>query len=682
MPEWDDENKCYGESGFNFRPLLNEDKTVIFDLGALGNQATNIISLLLLSRLWDIAQLETRRSATLGGNDEGFVDDDTVIGCVVEEAKRIANSDIVEDLLSEGREFGLCLGLVMQFPEQVDSAGGAEGGDSAYEEIMTNVRTKILGEDVLAQDLAELLETDQVDADEFRRRLKQLPDGEWIVKLPEAGFLKEKPKPFSIQSLEQPPGHSGGKAPLSEAERQALIKNEAPKMRQRVAQKYCVRHPPDAVSEDNSTESQSGGDQPESEARGESDNNSEPAVDTDTSEPESSSQDSSQDSKGGNASWNTQDMLDENLKDGGGGASETGHNGESGESPIDAPSAGSNKQQHTDRSESAKSEGESGVPDRIDMNPEVDMSGRGTDQDDVSPSGEVTDSASDAEREQHSKPQGAGRAVADSGAVETDEVTGDAESVETSSPFEEGFTPHVDPETVPSLDGVGMREMQFLKLCIDAMNGRVDGYSLTSPMSELPVDRQQINIDRLVEEGLIERHTMAHRVTYYTVADGVRDALGETYVSGNKRGDLGEKAPHRVGVAWFEEYLQDQPGVLDTARYYEIDSGERYDVAGFAFGNELVTVGEVEMVSNNHSAILSDYDSLADTEAAAHWIFKGGDEMQEILKLIFDKRNIDFPVRENRLNRLGSVRGGLDEQTVPGISAVHTLQSLKREGGI
>jgi DNA helicase HerA-like ATPase len=233
LPDWDINKgglRGGGESdGFHFYNILDKDVTIIFDIGDLNKQMKRGMSLLILSYLWSATKMETRGS---GGQPER--PDDYVIGCIVEEAKELSEADLLTDFLAWGREFGICLGLLMQFPQQMQ---GEELG-AVYDEIIQNTGTKIFGKLENADEVADLLSHDELTSEEVQNRLSFLSSGEWLVKLKEPEFFQTLPVPFSVKSMKPPAGHPEGDG-LSRQQQKRFGK-EYERMLSSVQNKYCV----------------------------------------------------------------------------------------------------------------------------------------------------------------------------------------------------------------------------------------------------------------------------------------------------------------------------------------------------------------------------------------------------------------------------------------------------------
>jgi len=174
----------YVDNRFDFREFLDEDATIIFDLGDLRPEAQRAITLLLLSNLWDAVQVRRR---------DGQTDYEKLTNLIIEEAAPVASTKLVsEQLLPQGRSFGLSMGLVMQFPEQVRNRN-----ERAYDEVLNNIKTKLIGNISIERDLAESLAHEDLSPTELRNRINTLPSGEWIAQLPSPSFGETGPAPFS-----------------------------------------------------------------------------------------------------------------------------------------------------------------------------------------------------------------------------------------------------------------------------------------------------------------------------------------------------------------------------------------------------------------------------------------------------------------------------------------------------
>jgi hypothetical protein len=195
------------QPSFDLRRVLDEDAVVILDTGGVRAGSQRSLALVLLSALW--TALRRRRRAADG-------DDLPLVNLYLEEAADLAVSDLVSELLARSRGFGLSVTLAMQFPAQL-----READSQAYAELMNNVSTVVTGNVAVDTNLQQRLATDDMPPEDVGNRLRALSRGEWLASLP-APFAETEPRPFVLESLDLPPGHPDGDAPLSDARRAAF----------------------------------------------------------------------------------------------------------------------------------------------------------------------------------------------------------------------------------------------------------------------------------------------------------------------------------------------------------------------------------------------------------------------------------------------------------------------------
>jgi len=229
VPEQNDAG-VYVDNRFDFREFLDEDATIIFDLGDLRPEAQRAITLLLLSNLWDAVQVRRR---------DGQTDYEKLTNLIIEEAAPVASTKLVsEQLLPQGRSFGLSMGLVMQFPEQVRNRN-----ERAYDEVLNNIKTKLIGNISIERDLAESLAHEDLSPTELRNRINTLPSGEWIAQLPSPSFGETGPPPFSLKPLPIAPGHPESDQPLTEPQEDHFDSVSRPRMVERTQTQYGLTEP-------------------------------------------------------------------------------------------------------------------------------------------------------------------------------------------------------------------------------------------------------------------------------------------------------------------------------------------------------------------------------------------------------------------------------------------------------
>ncbi|WP_148294593.1 ATP-binding protein, partial [Halarchaeum acidiphilum] len=229
----------YVENHFDFRKFLDEDVTILLDLGDLRPEAQQAVTLLLLSNLWDAVQVRRR---------DGQTDYEKLTNLIIEEAAPVASTRLVsEQLLPQGRSFGLSMGLVMQFPGQVRNRS-----ERAYDEVLNNIKTKLIGNISMEHDLAESLAHEDLSPTDLRNRVNTLPSGEWIAQLPSPAFGETGPSPFSMKPLPISAGHPESDNPLTEMEASQFESVTLPQIVERTQRQYGLSaEQADAAVDDN-----------------------------------------------------------------------------------------------------------------------------------------------------------------------------------------------------------------------------------------------------------------------------------------------------------------------------------------------------------------------------------------------------------------------------------------------
>ena len=181
------------------KEVFNSNKVILIDTGNIQGESSKMFTVLFLSHLWSSAKsLYTPEK------------DNYCANVIIEESAPIARSDIVvESLLPQGRKFGLSLGLIMQYPEQV-LGSDPDANQTAYSELLNNVKTKLIGNISIDDDLSESLFHEDLDSEQIKDRISGLVDGEWVCELPSTEFLGDKAEILTMEALPVPPGHSGG----------------------------------------------------------------------------------------------------------------------------------------------------------------------------------------------------------------------------------------------------------------------------------------------------------------------------------------------------------------------------------------------------------------------------------------------------------------------------------------
>jgi hypothetical protein len=245
-----------------------------------------------------------------------------------------------------------------------------------------------------------------------------------------------------------------------------------------------------------------------------------------------------------------------------------------------------------------------------------------------------------------------------------------------------------DPETIDESDSHHYRKARnrpllsgheevFVHRVLAAMNGDLEGYDFPESMSRIDDSVPEADPAAIVENGHLKKHTICRR-TFYTVTEKGRAYIDKTLSTGPGEGDIGEETPHKVGVALFELWLEQQPRIDGTATYHEHDKSV-YDVVGVA-GGERTVIAEVETPSNNHESVLDDYEKLGADDAKAVWVVPN---RRTLLDLV-------FPILENRgklheapsgrdANSMCNLREWVTERSLPGMATVYTFREVFSE---
>ncbi|HKJ59617.1 MAG TPA: hypothetical protein VKA37_10320, partial [Halobacteriales archaeon] len=195
------------DPSFDFGDVIDSDSVVVFDFGGMEASAKRTLTLVLLSALWRALKARDERRADV---------DHPVVNVFLDEAAAVADTELVDTLLSQGRSFGLSIAMGLQFPGQLKSADA-----ETYYEALNETATFLVGRVAVDDDVEKVFATEALPASEVDRRLTNLGAGEWLVRLG-AEFGDETPQPFLARSLPAPPGHAASATPLTASEQRAF----------------------------------------------------------------------------------------------------------------------------------------------------------------------------------------------------------------------------------------------------------------------------------------------------------------------------------------------------------------------------------------------------------------------------------------------------------------------------
>ena len=209
----------------SFQELLESDKQVLFDLGGLRDSSADTVTGIFMITLF----------TALKNHDMSEKPDDYLVNLQIDEAAKVVVSEPMREFLQEGREFRLCLGMMTQFPEQIK----LEGNQTVFKNVLNNVRTTLAGNVPFDEELAEAFSHEDMDAQEAKYRLRNMADGEWMIKTLDPGWGEGHPPPFSIRTMAIPAGHPESDEPLT-AEQENEFQEIVKRVREKAANEYGV----------------------------------------------------------------------------------------------------------------------------------------------------------------------------------------------------------------------------------------------------------------------------------------------------------------------------------------------------------------------------------------------------------------------------------------------------------
>ncbi|MCU4719585.1 ATP-binding protein [Halapricum hydrolyticum] len=567
VPEQGDDGE-YVDNRFDFREFLDEDATILFDLGDLRPEAQRAITLLLLSNLWDAVQVRRR---------DGKTDYEKLTNLIIEEAAPVASTKLVsEQLLPQGRSFGLSMGLVMQFPEQVRNRS-----ERAYNEVLNNIKTKLIGNISIERDLAESLAHEDLSPTDLRNRINTLPSGEWIAQLPSPSFGETGPAPFSVKPLPIAVGHPESDEPLSIEQEDHFETVALPRLSERTQTQYGLA---EATSE---------------------------------SEP------------GDTEGWGSRSMDERSTYT-------------ESDSPVDTTQSSFIGQATSGSAADEENEG--------------NERNEGEDRDTINP------------------------LFGDPESTESEELVGEEEETvvdeNRSLPVQAGGVTVPDDEL--RRRGLTHDDVRFLTRILDVMNGDAPNHGLLDSMSAFKNDFDDLDVQRLVDQDLLEEGRACGR-KYYTVLPAGRELLGQKLKVGPGQGDVGEKTPHKVGVKLLKLWLDSRDDVAQVESYYEYDEETVFDVAGFDADGELVWVGEAELASNNKHAPVDDYDKQSAVDANAVWAFNRRETAVEVLDCLSEANRIESSVSGRAARSFSDIREAVESFDATGLTTIRSFNKLDQE---
>ncbi|AXG11958.1 helicase HerA domain-containing protein [Haloplanus rubicundus] len=626
VPEWDDEKGCYADQSpmFDIQDILASNKVVIIDTGDLRPASSDLFTFLLLDYIWSGARLRHRVG------DTPPVEDGYVINIIIDEAAAMLQSELVrDDMIPDGREFGLSLEFIIHFAEQVKS----DALDvSSYKEILRNINTKLIGKLAVDDELLMTLFHEGIEDEELVDRITSFPRGKWIAQLPDTGFMTDIPEIVTMKPVDIPEGHSKSDDPVFDktVSKQGYVFSEIKAEITRATRRdYCLLPGSNtgASGEQLSTQHRRG----INGSQNDSQDDFEVGVPGDNEDGESGHKQtkSNPQTQLGTGRPDTPDTR---------GRPRSGRHDDQAESEASRVSADDLESGHPPREATDESETDGGVPqagekkDR-DLGDRVDnfLYG-GVDPDAEDPS-ENNEAHSDEER-----------------GITVD----NADSPNASDTPDESATESVDEkdgETQTAItENLTVEERHFLAAIVTTVNGNHPAYDVVDSMERIKSQFDEVDEEKLIDLGYLEKQTESLRVYYTVTRDGQR-ACGAKVATGEDQGDVNEKTYHKVMVEAFARSLARDPNnQYFVKRYVPLHGTDvKPDAVGYD-GEDPVVIGEA--VSNIHpSLIVKHYDDFNRFDVEKRiWIVPNLSVAWDIVRALANAGRIDElpPKRNNR----------------------------------
>ncbi|WP_254824937.1 ATP-binding protein [Haloglomus halophilum] len=635
VPEWDDENGCYAYQSpmFDIQDILASKRVILIDTGDLRPASSNLFTFLLLDYIWSGARLRHRVGKTPP------VSEDYVINLIIDEAAPLLQSELVrDDMIPDGREFGLALEVIVHFAEQVKS----DALDvSSYKEILRNINTKLIGKLAVDDELVMTLFHEGIDDEELIDRITSLPRGEWVAQLPDTGFMTDIPELVTLLPVDIPAGHSNSSDPVtgdSVSPYGERFTDVDSKKARHTRDDYCLIPGSNTVPSNEQLSTASPYDVPPGDReRGygqivgdDEDTGSQTTINPDTAF--------------GNRDWkqpqnDLQTRPNQPSNEGGRPHHSGGHiiSADDPEDDFDSrgtESAGNGGNQGGTTAEPSVEESDSNLGDRIN-----DFLYNGRDPT-VSSEGETADS----------HPTTMGETYLGDEASQSDDDT------TSSAPTKQRDT---------QVGGVGsdrgenltVQDRQFLAAIVMTVNGRHPRFDITETMERINSQFPEVDVENLIELGYLEKMTENLRV-YYTVTDEGQHACGAKVAFGEDQGDVNEKTYHKVMVEAFARTLaNDKTNQYFVKRYTPVFGTDvKPDVVAYEDENPAILGEAIWNVRHEH--IVKHYDDLNQFDVEMRvWVVPNLSEAWNITRALHNAGRID----ELPAKRRGRSHGELTE---------------------
>lgn len=182
------------DDAFRFDNYLQSNQLILFNLAGLPASGQKVVSNALLSLLWRALQ---RRHARLPPEELK----QTLL--MIDEVPQLNIENRLSELLALSRGYALGLILLMQYPSQLQEA---TKNDAAYDEILNNCQSLVLGRVPSDEGLVDRLSGVTMSTGELSNRLGNLPLNRWLF-LPASPRGTGRIPPHTIADLPLPLGH-------------------------------------------------------------------------------------------------------------------------------------------------------------------------------------------------------------------------------------------------------------------------------------------------------------------------------------------------------------------------------------------------------------------------------------------------------------------------------------------
>lgn len=585
VPEWNDEKGCYADQSpmFDIQDILASKKVVLIDTGDLRPASSNLFSFMLLDYIWSGARLRHRVGNTPP------VDDGYVINLIIDEAAAMLQSELVrDDMIPDGREFGLSLEVIVHFAEQVKT----DALDvSSYKEILRNINTKLIGKLAVDDELVMTLFHEGIEDEELVERITSLPRGEWVAQLPDTGFMTDIPEVVTLLPVDIPDGHSDSDEPVIDktvSMQGHVFSDINAEITRTTRRDHCLL----------------------------------PGSNTDASD----EQLSAEHRRGINGSENdSQHDFDIGMPSGNGEGKQIGSNPQTQLGTGSPNTLDAREQPQSGRHNKQAESGDSRVP-VDDLTDDFDSRRPPRETDDQSETdGRIPQTADEVDGDLGDRVDSFLHDGVDPGTEdpsETDEVHSDevggtspdnADDQNSSDTPDENATESVgeeNGETQSAIDeNLTVEERHFLAAIVTTVNGNHPAYDVVDSMERIQSQFDKVDDEKLIDLGYLEKQTESLRVYYTVTRDGQR-ACGAKVATGEDQGDVNEKTYHKVMVEAFARSLaRDQNNHHFVKRYAPLYGTDvKPDMVAYD-GEEPVVIGEA--VSNSsHPMIVKHYDDF------------------------------------------------------------------------